>query len=75
LTDAQVNHSHLLEEELQQDASDNEQRDDLGEREEAKARTDDTECDERAVRNAVARMNGSEKAEVVAITCGGKRHA
>ena len=69
--DAEKNHSNLLKRELEQDARDDENSDDLREREEAEKGSDKAEGNERAVGNSVLRMDGSEKAEVVAIARGG----
>ena len=65
----------MLQEELQQDARDDQQSDDLREREEAEEGSHQAECDKRAVGNAVLRVHRGKKAEIVAVAGGGVGHA
>ena len=75
LLHAQNHDANVLQEELQQDAGDDQHGDDLLKAEEAEDRSDQTEGYEGAVGDSVARMNGSEKAEIVAALRGGKGNA
>ncbi len=68
---AQREQAEVLKQELEQDANDDKQRDDLAEGEETEECGGETERDERAVGKVVARVQGCERAEEVAIASGG----
>ncbi len=72
---AEQDDADLLQRELKKNAGDDEHGDDLGEREETEECADEAEGDERAVGDAVLRVDGGEKAEVVAVAGGGVGNA
>ena len=59
--DAQEDDAHVLQEELEKDARDDQHSDDLVEGKETEARGNQPEGNKRAVGNVVARMHGGEK--------------
>ena len=66
----QQHHAHLLRQKLQQDARNHQQGNHLHQRKKAEAGGHQPQCHQGAVRNAVPRMDGGEKAEIVAVARG-----
>ena len=64
-----------MQEELQQDARDHQHGDDLLRARRSRSRGHESQRHQRPVGDAVAGMNRVQKAEVVAVACGGVRHA